>query len=853
MQNHSTVKARRLRKGGTLAAGVLLLAMVVPLPASGAWGSARVAAANAAAPPGWVTTNTRVGANNKNPVRLTDIPGVATDPADPRHLVLVDENFGTGQCEFHVSFDGGASWTGGNLAPPAGWFSNPPCQGLDSSGYPHMNQSVAFGSNGQVYVSFDSSNGPLEVYTNKTNMHGQAAGTLVAKSSDGGRTFAPAVVAIPAPPGPEPWYVRSRLGVQSRPTGDRVVVAAWGVNITKGGPADGMGDRQLVTAVSNDGGATFAAPVVASAPGEQIREPSAPVFGSDGAIYEAYTSRTGGVGHYIGVVKSVDGGATWVEYQAGAVTGDGQGDAGGAPSLGIDPSGGTLYLTYMANQQYNDQDIYFQRSTDQAKTWSAPLRVNDDPTGNGVAQVLPHLAVAPNGRIDIVWLDARNAYQEPASLMASGEADIYYASSSDGGATFSANRRISDRSINMDMGLLNSLGSYAWYGPVLADRGNNDVFFAWSDPRDGNTSDLSNDIVTATLHLGAAAGDQLNAHQLTATSATLAIQVSQQAYPGGSEQVAEPAVGTRVVLVNEADATDALVGAALARSYYGPVLVTPANSLPKTVKDELARLQPAGVFVLGDDQQISAAVLDAVKAVVPNNVTRLGTPDQVATAVAVAQAMDLRSADDKTSGKPAFSGAVVVNPASPDAVAAAGYAAQLRYPVLFSGRDAVPAATTAAIQSLKIPSVVVVGGTDAVTDAAMSALPKATRIGGSDVTSTSAAIAADAVTRGMDTNVVFVAPASKPVDVGVMGAATARDGGLLVVAKNPTTKDVAATLGRLHLQPDQVWVATPSKKTATPWALIVAFVVLGLVGAVLLVIVYSRTRSTPRAATAGGQ
>src|SRR5579884_238286 len=106
MQSHAFVKTRRMRNRGLLlAASALLLASAVSIPASGAWGSARVTASSSAVPAGWVTANTRVGAENKNPVRLTDIPGVAADPADPRHLVLVDENFGTGQCEYHVSFD----------------------------------------------------------------------------------------------------------------------------------------------------------------------------------------------------------------------------------------------------------------------------------------------------------------------------------------------------------------------------------------------------------------------------------------------------------------------------------------------------------------------------------------------------------------------------------------------------------------------------------------------------------------------------------------------------------------------------------------------------------------------------
>src|SRR5919202_1418944 len=323
---------------------------------------------------------------------------------------------------------------------------SPPCQGLDSSGYPHVNQSIAFGSNNQVYTTFDSTTGPREVFTNATNGLGQGDSTLVAKSSDGGKSFGVATVVIAAPPGPQPYYVRPTVGVQVRPGGDRVVVAAWGELVTSGGPADGAGDRRLVTAVSNDGAATWSAPVDASAPGEQVREPSPAVFGTDGTIYLAWRNR----------------------------------DNPPSPSNEV-----------------------VAKSTDGAATWSTPLRVNDDPTGNKVRQHVPRIAVAPNGRIDVVWLDHRNSYPTPVVPAAAGGGDVYYASSADGGKTFTPNRRITDRTINLGMGLIPKLGSYAWYGPAVAPLGNDGVFFAWSDPRFGNLDTDTNDIMTATLNLGA--------------------------------------------------------------------------------------------------------------------------------------------------------------------------------------------------------------------------------------------------------------------------------------------------------------------------------------------------------------
>ena len=80
-------------------AAALALAALVSTAALAPAGAAETIA-------GRVTVNTRVGVEDKDPFRGADIPGVAVDPADAKHLVLLDENFVTGQCEVHVTFDG---------------------------------------------------------------------------------------------------------------------------------------------------------------------------------------------------------------------------------------------------------------------------------------------------------------------------------------------------------------------------------------------------------------------------------------------------------------------------------------------------------------------------------------------------------------------------------------------------------------------------------------------------------------------------------------------------------------------------------------------------------------------------
>lgn len=884
MQKHSIAKPRRIGTAGLLIAGALLLVAPAPLPAS---------AASAASVTGRVTANTLLGPPSDDPFRGTDIPGIAVDPADVRHRVVFDQNFVTSQCEVRVTFDGGSTWDVTALKAPAG-FVSPPCQEFDASGYPHTNQSIAFGSNNQVYATFDSTTGPREVFTNATNGLGQADSTLVAKSSDGGKTFGVATVVLAAPPGPQPYYVRPTLGVQARPGGDRVVVAAWGELVTSGGPADGAGERRLVTAVSNDGAATWSAPVDASAPGEQVREPAPPVFGSDGTIYAAWRNRDNPPSPSNEIVgKSTDGGATWTRNVAGGVTGLGQGPDGGAQQLAIDKSNNNLYLVYQEKTPYGDQDIWFQKSTDGATTWSKPLRVNDDPTGNGVRQHLPHISVAPNGRIDVVWIDHRNAFPSPVVPAPRGGVDVYYANSTDGGATFSANRRITDHTINQDMGLIGRIGSYSWYGPVVASLGNDGVWFAWSDPRQGNVDTDTNDIYTATLNL--AGGDASPAIQALpkASPANLSIAASQMAYPGGNERV-NGNLTSKLVVVNKNDVAGAWAGAVLARDNSAPLLVVDGGTLSKDAKTEVGRLHPAGVYVIGDTSSIPDSLVSAItgagvttpaSTTVPSTVattttapaanapttvattTTLPTPNQFATSnvvrlqgatpadigKAVAGALDLRTDADRSAKKPAAAAAVVVNPDSQDGAAALGMAAALRYPVLFATKDDVPAATTDAISALNVQKTYVVGGSASVSDAAMAKLPGATRLGGTDAAATSMAVAKQAAANNVPVNIVYVADQAQPIDAAIAATVASRNGGLLLLSPGAKTPEAQKQLDGLNLTPmvdRMVVVQSSTSSTSVPWAVIIASIVLAVVGIALLARAAVRRRAQPPTAAA---
>ena len=97
------------------------------------------------------------------------------------------------------------------------------------------------------------------------------------------------------------------------------------------------------------------------------------------------------------------------------------------------PSHGNVYVLSSIDPVGSDPlDVHFIRSTDGGLTWSAPVRVNDDPLNNGAWQWFGTMSVAPNGRIDAIWNDTRADPVEEHS-------ELYYSSSADQGLTWSEN------------------------------------------------------------------------------------------------------------------------------------------------------------------------------------------------------------------------------------------------------------------------------------------------------------------------------------------------------------------------------------------------------------------------------
>jgi hypothetical protein len=123
-------------------------------------------------------------------------------------------------------------------------------------------------------------------------------------------------------------------------------------------------------------------------------------------------------------------------YSGGPNPGGLMGQAWVATDRSGGPTDGNVYLLCSVDRSSTPDpcDVMFARSTNGGSSWSAPVRVNDD-AGTAAYQWFGTMSVAPNGRIDVVWLDTRD---DPGGY----DSALYYSYSEDGGATWSPNEAL---------------------------------------------------------------------------------------------------------------------------------------------------------------------------------------------------------------------------------------------------------------------------------------------------------------------------------------------------------------------------------------------------------------------------
>ncbi len=423
------------------------------------------------------------GADDKGVIDANNSPTLARNPTRRANLAVANRidtpRFG---CALNVSFDGGEQWSETRIAIPKG--EEPKCFAPD----------VAFGSDGTLYMSFVTLRGNGNV----------PHAAWIVSSKDGGRTLSKPQKAL----GPLAFQVRltpdparpGRLYLSWLQASD---VALFRFTQT-GNP--------IRFARSNDGGATWERSVrVSSGSRARVVAPSAAV-GADGEIYVLYLDlgedrldyegghRGLGGPPYQGrfelvLARSRDGGASWEEspVQRGLVPIERfLAFLPSFPSLAVDRRSGRVYAGFHDQRAGAPDVLVWSLPAGEGSTWQGPTRVNDNPERDRTAQYLPKLAVAPNGRLDVVYYDRRSDRKDVMN-------EVSLQSSYDHGKSFNKRVRLSARRFDSRVGF----GSERKL-PDIGNRlgllsANSEARAVWTDTRAGTVVSNKQDIYAATV------------------------------------------------------------------------------------------------------------------------------------------------------------------------------------------------------------------------------------------------------------------------------------------------------------------------------------------------------------------
>lgn len=388
-------------------------------------------------------------------------PCLAVDPSDPEHLVTAWMGyipFDQIAIRTRASFDGGRTWSPAAVIPHA------------SASWTSADPSLAFGPQGDVFLSYvDYRKNP------------DSGAVFVVRSSDGGLS----------------WQGRSRV-IDAYADGSKKPIDRPWLSIDRsGGPYSGM---MYVTTKpapwipppnrpyfirSSDVGQSWQAwrylDTLNWFVGPWIAGPmAAPVAGSGGvfhAVYPSWELSQSLFPRFI-LASSANGGSSF-SYQEVIQGASGVSDTLSKRGyrLAADPSDPQHLAFFFISSVFGDPDLVMTETKDGGASWTALIRINDDPMGNGRMQDLAWADFDISGNLAAAWRDRRHAqdtgYVNPYEIYAT----VKWRDS----ASFSPNVRISDTIVQFDSILMAKGNDFM--GTCLA---RDTLLSVWGDTRNGS-------------------------------------------------------------------------------------------------------------------------------------------------------------------------------------------------------------------------------------------------------------------------------------------------------------------------------------------------------------------------------
>ena len=330
---------------------------------------------------------------------------IAVNRLNPLNFVATDNRVITGANYIYYTTNGGVSWSYTNV--------------VTSSGDPVL----ASDSLGNFYFA-----------TLGTGLQIQ-----VQKSTNGGQSWGSNVVVTSSTTNDKEW-------IACDPTNGTYKNNVYAANFWTGTPQGVNFYRS-----TNNGATWSSAYAIASSastnPGPQI------VVDYTGRVFCIYLTSSGSVCRI-----STDGGATFgsninaasyvepgtINATSGRYSVKGNIRTNGHPQSCTDlsngPYRGNVYISYASNPPGPDiANVYCARTTNHGVSWEFPIMVNDD--GTTTDQWMTSISCDDQGRVWETWYDSRN---DASNILT----EIYGAVSTNGGATFSPNFKVSNQNFN---------------------------------------------------------------------------------------------------------------------------------------------------------------------------------------------------------------------------------------------------------------------------------------------------------------------------------------------------------------------------------------------------------------------
>jgi hypothetical protein len=466
------------------------------------------------------------GAQGLANVRVTTANGPASEvtlagnPKDPRNLVggAKDFTLGTdpapGCSKYNVwsgvywSRDGGATW--GNALMPG--YPGDANATLLSHYTCNSDPVVVFGADGTAYYSGLAYGSAQGASTGGLCPGDQAAplcggSVWLARSQDGGATwgdFVNVAVSDSRTVGlDKQWFATD-------PSNAGNLVMTW-IQFTAVA-------AYFLIAASFDGGLTWTPPLTLAELDAPVHQFAMPQFGNDGSVYVVWhnfgaAGPTGlpppavplpvgqpGTPQVMFTKTQAAGSPSFTPAVGIAPVHDirsplanGEFRTTSIPSLAVQragPHAGTLYVVW-ADQQGDQSDILFVKSSDGGATWSAPAKVNQDATAND--QFMTWVTTDEEGGVDVAFYD--RGYDANNTLL-----DLTVARSVDDGATW-RQVRVTTQSWAVPEGCYHQQGFpfIGDYMGLVASDGALHPF--WADGRSGRC-----EVMTASIPYSAVSG-----------------------------------------------------------------------------------------------------------------------------------------------------------------------------------------------------------------------------------------------------------------------------------------------------------------------------------------------------------